>query len=196
MSKHWTPPRHTAKLRRPSRIRREPVKLTGADPRQERKLEVITLERQLWTGIAGIAAIAVALVVLAIGISIATFSRYDPAAAAAEAAHFGQCYNAYGPNCVLDGETLYFAGEKIQIAGVETPAIHDAACAEEKNTGINAALRLADLLNNGSVAVSGAFRDRYGRDVRTVEVNGMDVGQSMIGEGLARRYDGEKQNWC
>lgn len=192
MSKHWTPPQQTSKLRK-SRIRRDPVKLNGNGPREERKLEVNTLERQLWGGVTGIVLIAIALVVLAVGVSIATFSRAD---ASAQGPRFGQCYNAYGPNCVLTGNSLYFDGDKVQIAGLEVPAITGAKCAEERRRGIDSALRLAELLNGGNVTSSGPYRDSYGRTVRKLFVNGDDVAGKMINDDLGRRYDGGNQDWC
>ena len=194
MSRHWTPPKRTAKLR-PSRIRRDPVKLNGNgnDPREERKLEVNTLEQQLWGGVTGIVLIAVALVVVAVGISIATFSRAD---ASAQGPRFGQCYNAYGPNCVLTGDSLYLDGDKVQIAGLEVPSITGAKCSEERERGINAVLRLADLLNGGSVTASAPYRDSYGRTVRKLFVNGDDVAGKMIAADLGRRFDGGDQGWC
>ena len=192
MSKHWTPPRQTVKLR-PSRIRRDPVKLNGIEPQPERKLEVNTLERQLWGGVTGIVLIAVSLVALAVGISVATFSRAD---ASAQGPRFGQCYNAYGPNCVLTGDSLRFEGDEVQIAGLDVPAITGAKCPEERERGINAVLRLATLLNAGTVTASAPYRDPFGRTVRKLFVNGDDVARKLINEDLGRRYDGGNQDWC
>lgn len=193
VSKHWSPPRHTAKLRK-SRIRREPVRLAN-DPRKERKVEAISLERQLWGGVTGILLIAGALVALAVGISIATFSNYDPVAAAADAARFAQCYNAAGPNCVLDGKTIYIDREKVRIAGVEVPKIQGAQCSDERSRGIDAALRLAELLNGGKVTMSAPIPNPSGA-VRKVFVNGDDVAPMLISAGLARPSEGDEQNWC
>jgi micrococcal nuclease len=192
VSKHWTPPTRNAKLR-PSRIRREPVKLNGFDPPKERKLQVNTLERQLWGGVTGIVLITVALVLLAVGISIATFSRAD---ASAQGPRFGQCYNNFGSNCVLTGDTLYLDGDKVQVANLEVPAITNAKCPEERDRGINAALRFAELLNGGTVTASVPYRDFYGRKVRKVFVNGDDVAGKMIADDVGRRFDGADQGWC
>lgn len=193
MSKPWTPPRHTAKLRK-SRIRREPVRLSS-DPRKERKVEAISLERQLWGGVTGILLIAGALVALAVGISIATFSNYDAAAAAAEAARFGQCYNSAGPNCVLDGDTIYVEREKVRIAELEVPKIQGAQCPDERSRGIDAALRVAELLNSGKVTLSAPIQTSSGT-LRKVFVNGDDVAPTMIASGLARPSGGDEPGWC
>jgi endonuclease YncB( thermonuclease family) len=45
--------------------------------------------------------------------------------------------------------------------------------------------------------MSGSGVDRYGRELRQVFVNGVDVAGVMISAGLARSYDGgKKQGWC
>jgi endonuclease YncB( thermonuclease family) len=47
------------------------------------------------------------------------------------------------------------------------------------------------------VAVSGTKIDKYGREVRDVQVGGRDVAEIMIGESLARSYEGgTRQPWC
>ena len=196
MSKHWKPAKKTVALRpavRASRIRREPVRLEPApDPA---KVEAKAREREMWGGVTGVLLFAAALAVLVVGVSAATIFRDDPDAAA-RANRFGQCYNALGPNCVLDGATIYVARQKVTIAGVDAPQIQDARCDAERSRGIDAAVRLADLLNSGKVTVSAPFRDAAGRTVRKVQVNGEDVGAAMVEAGVAREYDGTRQSWC
>jgi endonuclease YncB( thermonuclease family) len=196
VSKHWKPGKKTVTLRpavRQSRIRREPVRLEPqVDPV---KAEARAREREMWGGVAGVLLFAVALAVLVVGVSVATLFHEDRAAAA-RALRFGQCYNAEGPNCVLDGATIYVARQKVTIAGVEAPQIQDARCDAERSRGIDAAVRLADLLNSGKVTVGAPFRDAYGRAVRKVQVNGEDAGGTLITAGVAREYDGSPQGWC
>lgn len=196
MSKHWKPGKTTVALRpavRPSRIRREPVRLEPApDPA---KAEARAREREMWGGVTGVLLFAAALAVLVVGVSAATIFRDDPDAAA-RAKRFDQCYNALGPNCVLDGATIYVARQKVTIAGVDAPQIQDARCDAERSRGIDAAVRLADLLNSGKVTVSAPFHDAQGRGVRKVQVNGEDVGAVMVEAGVAREYDGARQSWC
>lgn len=43
---------------------------------------------------------------------------------------------------------------------------------------------------------SGRVKDRYGRTLATIEVNGRDVGKIMIAEGLARPWTGKRRSWC
>ena len=86
--------------------------------------------------------------------------------------------------------------QKVTIAGVEAPQIQDARCDAERNSGIDAAVRLADLLNSGKVSVSAPFQRHGGRTVRKVRVNGEDVGVALIDVGVAREYDGGRRSWC
>jgi endonuclease YncB( thermonuclease family) len=97
---------------------------------------------------------------------------------------------------VLDGDTIYLERQKIEIAGLDAPEINGAACGDERERGINAAVKLADLLNGGQVTASPPFRDAYGRTVRNVEVDGKDVTKAMIKARAGRAYDGETRNSC
>ena len=194
MSKPWTPPRHTAKFK-PSRIRRAPVQLVPDVPGKARKPVRLSDREQMWFGVTGVVLMAAAVAAVVMGIAIFTFTRDDPDAAA-RADRFAQCYDAYGSNCVLDGDTITVAGQKMQIAGITAPAIQGAQCDDERTRGIDAAVRLADLLNSGQVTVSRPFRDEYGRVVQSVQVKGEDVGQRLMDAGIARKYEGTKPNWC
>ena len=72
----------------------------------------------------------------------------------------------------------------------------EAQCGKERSRGIDAAIRLADLLNGGKITIGRAFHDDYGREVRKVAVDGDDVGNAMIDAGVAREFDGSKPEWC
>ena len=170
-----------------SRIRRQPVPVQKAP-------EPPTPEREVLGGIAGITLFAVALAVLILGLSIATLFHEDPNAAA-RAAQFGQCYDAQGSNCVLDGDTIYVEGQKIEIAGLKAPKIQGAQCDEERTRGIDAAVRLASLLNSGKVSVGPSVREPDGQLRQKVEIGGNDVASAMIGAGVARDY-GNSNGWC
>lgn len=182
-----------ASAARPSRIRRDPV--LRIDAKAAAKAAAISEERQIWGGVAGILLFAVAIAVAVVGISIATWFHDDPEAAA-RAARFDQCYNADGPNCVADGSNITVEGKKVLIAGLETPRIDNAACPEERDRGINAALQLANLLNGGKVTVGAAVHDSNGEMRQKVEVNGQDVGAAMVGAGVARDPAMGAADWC
>jgi endonuclease YncB( thermonuclease family) len=187
VSKHWKPGRQTVELR-PSRIRREPVRI-------EPKVEPQSREREVWGAVAGVVLLAITCTALAVGFSTVTNFRGAAAADPAEAA-FGHCYNHGGPNCVLDGDTVLINGEWVEIAGIDAPEIGAARCPEEASRGIDAAVRLVSLLNSGKVTVGGTDREPDGRLLRHVEVDGQDVGAAMIDAGVAREYGSGPLSWC
>ena len=173
---------------RPSRIRRDPLPV-------QKKLDKVEIseEREIWGGVAGILLFAAVLAVGTVGISAATlFHTRSPSA---PPPRFGQCYNSGVADCVLDGDTIYLGGEKVEIAGMATAKIQDASCDHERIRGIDAALQLATLLNKGNVTLGGAVRDSDGQLRQRVEVDGQDVSAAMINSGAARAADGDR-NWC
>jgi len=104
---------------------------------------------------------------------------------------------ASGRIYVIDGDTFSYGGQRIRIAGMDAPETHPPRCAQEAQLGLAATEKLRSLLSSGSVTISGAGRERYGRELRTVQVNGVDVAQVMISAGLASSYSGgTRQNWC
>ena len=195
MSMHWKPEgKAKPVVMGKSRIRRDPVQLEPQTP-SARKTVRRTSEQEMWFGVTGVLLMAGAIVAATVGISIATYTKID-AASAAQERRFNQCYNAVGPNCVVDGDTISVGGVRMQIAGLDSPGIQSARCESERSQGIVAALKLADLLNGGRVTISGSFRDRTGREVRTVRVKDRDVASAMIDAGVAHAYLGAPRNWC
>lgn len=114
--------------------------------------------------------------------------------------HFSLCPYGTDVNCVIDGDTIRWNGEKVRLVGFNTPEISEPRCATEATKGEQAKLRLRDLLNSGSVsflATEDQDRDRYGRLLREVRVDGRNVAELMISEGLAEPYrGGQKRDWC
>jgi endonuclease YncB( thermonuclease family) len=113
-------------------------------------------------------------------------------------AGFGFCHTGGGTNCVVDGDTIRLAGEKIRVADIDAPETHDPRCAAEQQLGNQATRRLQQLLNGGSVSLQATDRDedRYGRKLRIVLVDGRSVGEMLVGEGLARSYGNGRRPWC
>lgn len=107
---------------------------------------------------------------------------------------------APGPrdNCVVDGDTAWIAGEKIRFADLNAPEISQPQCPAERARGIRARDRLLELLNAGTVTLArqGRDKDRYGRSLRIVLVDGKPVGDVLIREGLARPWRGRSGGWC
>lgn len=113
-------------------------------------------------------------------------------------AAFGTCTSGGGTNCVVDGDTFWIGGEKVRIAGIDAPETHPARCDYEARLGEEATERLRALLNSGAVTMTSIDRDRdkYGRLLRNVAVNGEDVGEAMVSAGVAREYAGGRRPWC
>ena len=112
------------------------------------------------------------------------------------------CYpgerNGPEKHCVVDGDTIWFQGVKIRIADIDAPETHDPKCASEQALGDRATQRLIQLVNSGEVTLSSIERDedRYGRKLRIVMVDGESVGDTLVGEGLVRWYEGGRRPWC
>jgi micrococcal nuclease len=101
--------------------------------------------------------------------------------------------------CVVDGDTIRFAGIKIRVADIDTPEIHDYKCEQELKRGLRAKSRLLELVNEGPfkiVSTGGDDADQYGRKLRRLMRNGLSLGEFLIDEGLARRYAGGRRSWC
>ena len=194
MSKHWNPPRHTAKLRPPSRIRRDPL-LVPALPAPQKKANWNSTEWERRLAIAGIVAFALAMAFLTLGFSAMT-AGFGSAAPVVDEQRFGSCKNEAGPNCVFDGDTIRLAGEQVNIAGMYAPKVETARCGAEEQRGAKAVERLLQLLNSGKVTKSESVRDADGQVRARVLVDGRDVAAVMIAAGLARPDDGERHGWC
>lgn len=110
---------------------------------------------------------------------------------------FAKC-GAERITCVVDGDTFWFNGEKIRIADIDTPEVSQPKCSEELALGIKATDRLIALLNDGPFELAAADRDRdsFGRQLRIVIRNGKSLGDQLVDEGLAHRWDGGKKPWC
>lgn len=121
-----------------------------------------------------------------------------PAASDSESAAFGFCHEGGGTNCVVDGDTLYYQGTKIRIADIDTPETHEPRCAYEAALGATATRRLHALVNAGPFSVESIDRDEdvYGRKLRILTRGGESLGEKLVDEGLARRYEGGRRSWC
>lgn len=103
---------------------------------------------------------------------------------------------------VIDGDTVAAGGERIRIANIDAPEIYRARCDAERRLALVAKHRLAELLATGPVEIhrgdpgTGRMRDRHGRTLATLSIDGRDVGEIMIAEGIARPWEGRRRPWC
>ena len=130
----------------------------------------------------------------ALGVLIAAPST--PPAAAAPVVGFTLCHTGGGTNCVVDGDTIWFAGEKVRIADIDAPETHPSRCPLEAALGRRATQRLQAMLNAGAVTLSDEGSDRYGRRLAVVRRDGRSLGMALVAEGLARPWEGRRRPWC
>jgi endonuclease YncB( thermonuclease family) len=100
---------------------------------------------------------------------------------------------------VVDGDTIRLLGERIRLTGYDTPETFRAQCDAELQRGNAATARLRALLQQAdSVELDEQDRrDRHGRILARLMLDGRDVADVMISEKLARRYNGgQRQSWC
>ena len=83
-------------------------------------------------------------------------------------ASFGLCHTGGGSNCVVDGDTIWLAGQRIRVADIDAPETHPPRCAQEAELGDRATRRLRELLSGGAISLQSIDRDEdvYGRKLR------------------------------
>ena len=113
-------------------------------------------------------------------------------------AAFVLCGDGPRITCVVDGDTFWLRGEKVRIADINAPETSHPACGDEAARGAAATRRLIALLNQGPVALQTGSRDRdrYGRLLRIVTRDGRSLGEQLVSEGLAERWNGRRGSWC
>ena len=113
-----------------------------------------------------------------------------------------KCRSQSDPTCVVDGDTIRLDGERIRLQSFDTPEPYTNICGGEAEVALahRAADRLVEILNHGiarkSIALQTHGIDRYGRTLATITVDGVDVGDTLIAEGLARRWPDGPEFWC
>lgn len=85
--------------------------------------------------------------------------------------------------------------ERVRVLGLDTPEI-EGKCSYEIRMAKKAKRRLAELANGHHVQILRNGEDKYGRTLACVLVNGNDVSQILINEGLARPWRGRREPWC
>ena len=100
---------------------------------------------------------------------------------------------------VVDGDTVRVGGRLTRLVGFNTPETFEPACAAERRLGKHAEARLRDLVRSGNVGFAevacacqpgteGTARCNYGRACGVLHVDGRDVGETLMAEGLAVRF--------
>ncbi len=100
----------------------------------------------------------------------------------------------------IDGDTYVCRGERIRVENIDSPELH-ARCEGELDAA-RAAKLFAQAALDGALQIEIKVyekrpRDRYGRTLARVLVDGDDLGEIMIAAKLARPYHGERRHsWC
>jgi endonuclease YncB( thermonuclease family) len=99
----------------------------------------------------------------------------------------------------VDGDTVRDGGERYRVANLDAPETgRRARCPAEATAGAAAqaeAVRLISTARRVEAHPTGR-RDRYGRVVAYIEIDGVDLGARLIEQGLARPWYGRSSNFC
>lgn len=101
--------------------------------------------------------------------------------------------------CIVDGDTLWLQGVNVRLKDVDTPESRTGICGglDEMALAARATDRLRELLNEGPWTIEAFGIDGTGsRRLATIRIDGEDVGDILIREGLARRWPDGEEFWC
>lgn len=121
-----------------------------------------------------------------------------PVVQAAATDRFTMCGSGTRYTCVVDGDTIWWRGQNLRLQSYDTPEPYNDICGGQREVALahRASARLLDLLNSNEFAVQTFGTDRFGRTLATVKIDGVDVGDILISEGLARRWPDGHEFWC
>ncbi|AXV15138.1 nuclease [Neorhizobium sp. SOG26] len=98
----------------------------------------------------------------------------------------------YGQNMRLLGGGTPF------VSGIDTPEIGShAKCEKERKLALLAKRRLKDLIEGKDVHVEVKGRDKFGRPLVNLYVEGREIGAQLLREGFAKEWrKGKRNDWC
>lgn len=135
---------------------------------------------------------------LAIGLVIAALLFLVPRPSAHADTEFSVLTSAIR---VIDGDTIedQTADITYRLQNIDTPETGSRArCTAEREAGNRATARARSLIasaNAFAIRPTGRI-DRYGRTIAFVLVDGHDLGETLIAQGLARPWRGRREPWC
>lgn len=101
--------------------------------------------------------------------------------------------------CVESGDSFWVNKKKVVLADVVAPATDAAACAQEREKGFAAKVRLRALLNAGKFdlqLLKGQGGEAQSAAMRVATRNGRSLGSLLVSEGLARPRMARGNAWC
>ena len=108
--------------------------------------------------------------------------------------------NTATKTCLVDGDTIWLDGVKYRLADFDTPEPQTHICGGQAEVALakQASARMLQILNGNPWTIETyGYNDRTGtRELATIWVAGRDVGDSLIAEGLARRWPNGPEFWC
>lgn len=123
---------------------------------------------------------------------------FAPSLVTAQSSSIEKCGAGKRVTCVVDGDTIWFQGEKIRMMGYDTPEPTTDICGGFKEIDLAnlATRRLVQLLSENPFTISRDGKDKYGRTLATIRIGEADVGEILIAEGLARAWPDGHEFWC
>lgn len=99
---------------------------------------------------------------------------------------------------VIDGDTLAIGEERVRIENIDTPETGHRAECEYERLGAIAATEIARqrFATARSAHIQRSGRDRYGRTLARISVDGADFGEWMIAGEHAVPWSGRQHDWC
>ena len=126
-------------------------------------------------------------------VCVSLLALAGPAGAAIARPLYPLCGDEKLRSCVLDGNTFWYGGEFMRLQAVNPPAPQVACVA---STADAARDRLMKLLNTGEIFVFRYGTDAEGHTLTQVLVEGREVGQTLIAEGLAQPSSASTGAFC
>lgn len=100
---------------------------------------------------------------------------------------------------VVDGDTLRDGDERYRVENIDAPERGQRAeCPEERALAEAARAYVGEWVAGAQrdEALPTGRRDRYGRVVARIEIDGVDLGERLMARGLAQRWRGRKADFC
>lgn len=100
---------------------------------------------------------------------------------------------------VIDGDTLRDGDERYRVENIDAPERGRRAECPEERALAEAARAYVDAWIADAARVEAepsGRRDRYGRVVARVSIDGIDLGERLMARGLAQRWRGRKADFC
>lgn len=101
--------------------------------------------------------------------------------------------------CLVDGDTIWIDGAKLRMEGYDTPEPQSRICGGEAEIALahRASDRVLELLNGNDWTTEYGEIDNTGqRTLVFIRIDGVNIGDILIAERLARVYPDGEEWWC